>query len=49
MRCPLLLGKISASGPDHVGVEFADGRVSGNQHYIKLRFPTTYMEQAAEW
>jgi len=36
-----------ASDPDFVGIEMADGTVLGNKNNIKLRFDTSFMEQAA--
>ncbi len=37
-----------ADTQDFVGIEFSDGRVLGNKSNIKLRFPATYMEMAAD-
>jgi NitT/TauT family transport system substrate-binding protein len=41
-----ILGQ-GATGPDFVGVEFADGKVVGDKSKVTLRFDPTYMEMAA--
>jgi len=42
-----LLGE-GASGPEVIGVEFPGDTVLGDPGYIKLRFPTLFMESAAQ-
>ncbi|MBI4068535.1 ABC transporter substrate-binding protein [Candidatus Kaiserbacteria bacterium] len=41
-----LLG--DAESPDHIGIQFPDGEVSGNQKNVKLRFDTSFIKMAAD-
>lgn len=34
-----------APGPDFIGMEFQDGSILGNEGNVRLRFPTTYMQE----
>lgn len=39
---------MGSKSKDVVGIEFADGSVLGNKNNVKLRFPDTYMQLAAD-